>query len=73
KAVVTGDVTQVDIPGGRSGLSGLEKILGGIDGLAFVHLTNRDVVRHKIVQDIVSAYERALAVPDDKRRNGRKR
>ena len=59
KAVVTGDVTQVDIPGGRSGLSGLEAILGGIEGLAFVHLGHRDVVRHKIVQDIVSAYERA--------------
>jgi len=57
--VVTGDVTQVDIPGGRSGLSGLEAILGGIEGLAFVQLGHRDVVRHKIVQDIVSAYERA--------------
>ena len=59
KAVVTGDVTQVDVPGGKSGLSGLEQILSGIDGLAFVHLTRRDVVRHKIVQDIVTAYERA--------------
>src|SRR5206468_7879958 len=59
KAVVTGDVTQVDLAGGRSGLGGLEEILGGIDGLAFVRLTHRDVVRHRIVQDIVSAYERA--------------
>ncbi|HUP70881.1 MAG TPA: PhoH family protein [Acidimicrobiales bacterium] len=59
KAVVTGDVTQVDVAGGRSGLLGLEKILADIDGLAFVHLSPRDVVRHKIVQDIVSAYERA--------------
>src|SRR5256714_11656638 len=59
KAVVTGDVTQVDLAGGRSGLFGLEEILKGIDGLAFVHLTHRDVVRHRIVQDIVSAYERA--------------
>src|SRR5439155_917239 len=59
KAVVTGDVTQVDLAGGRSGLFGLEDILGGIDGLSFVHLTHRDVVRHRIVQDIVSAYERA--------------
>ena len=58
KAVVTGDVTQVDVPNGRSGLVGLEPILSGIDGLAFVRLTNRDVVRHKIVQDIVDAYER---------------
>jgi phosphate starvation-inducible protein PhoH and related proteins len=58
KAVITGDVTQVDVPGGRSGLGGLEAVLGGIEGLAFVHLTNRDVVRHRIVQDIVAAYER---------------
>jgi phosphate starvation-inducible PhoH-like protein len=59
RAVVTGDVTQVDVPGGRSGLEGLEPILTGIEGLAWVRLSNRDVVRHKIVQDIVDAYERA--------------
>jgi phosphate starvation-inducible PhoH-like protein len=58
KVVITGDVTQVDVPGGRSGLAGLEKTLDGIDGLAFVHLSSRDVVRHRIVQDIVNAYER---------------
>jgi phosphate starvation-inducible PhoH-like protein len=63
KAVVTGDVTQVDVPGGRSGLSGLERILGGIDGLAFVHLGAGDVVRHRIVQEIVNAYERASDRP----------
>ncbi len=59
KVVVTGDVTQVDVQGGRSGLLGLEKVLHGIDGLAFVHLSSKDVVRHRIVQDIVDAYERA--------------
>ena len=59
KAVVTGDVTQVDLAAGRSGLLGLEPVLTGIDGVAFVHLTSRDVVRHRIVQDIVDAYERA--------------
>ncbi|MBV8234176.1 MAG: PhoH family protein [Acidimicrobiia bacterium] len=59
KAVVTGDVTQIDVPGGRSGLVGLDKVLSGIDGLEFVHLHARDVVRHKIVQDIVNAYEQA--------------
>jgi phosphate starvation-inducible PhoH-like protein len=59
KVVITGDVTQVDLPGGRSGLSGLEEMLSGIDGLAFVHLGRRDVVRHRIVQDIVGAYEAA--------------
>ncbi len=59
KAVITGDVTQVDVAGGRSGLLGLERVLAGIDGLTFVHLDRRDVVRHRIVQDIVDAYERA--------------
>jgi phosphate starvation-inducible PhoH-like protein len=57
RAVVTGDTTQVDVPGGRSGLAGIEDVLGGIDGLAFVRLTGRDVVRHRIVADIVGAYE----------------
>jgi phosphate starvation-inducible PhoH-like protein len=59
KAVVTGDVTQVDLAAGRSGLLGLEPVLTSIDGVAFVHLSSRDVVRHRIVQDIVDAYERA--------------
>ncbi|MGH9182737.1 MAG: PhoH family protein [Acidimicrobiales bacterium] len=59
KAVVTGDVTQVDVPYGRSGLFGLEPILGDIDGVAFVRMTATDVVRHRIVQDIVDAYERS--------------
>ncbi|NQW33223.1 MAG: PhoH family protein [Acidimicrobiaceae bacterium] len=58
KVVVTGDTTQVDIPDNRSGLVGLENILQGIEGLAFVHLDTRDVVRHRIVADIVAAYER---------------
>jgi len=61
KAVITGDTTQVDVAGGRSGLAGLEPMLGEIDGLSFVHLTSRDVVRHRIVADIVNAYERAAA------------
>jgi len=61
KVVVTGDTTQVDVPGGRSGLDRLESMLGHIDGISFVHLTSRDVVRHRIVQDIVDAYETASA------------
>ena len=56
---MTGDVTQVDVPDGRSGLRGLESILGAVQGVAFVHLTRRDVVRHRIVADIVAAYEQA--------------
>jgi phosphate starvation-inducible protein PhoH and related proteins len=58
KVVVTADMTQVDLPGGRSGMAGLDRILAGIDGLGFVHLSSRDVVRHRIVQDIVDAYEK---------------
>jgi phosphate starvation-inducible protein PhoH and related proteins len=59
RAVVNGDVTQVDLPAGqRSGLVVVEEILQGIEGIEFVHLGARDVVRHKIVQDIVEAYRR---------------
>ena len=60
KAVVTGDVTQIDLPDGRgrSGLLAVRGILEGIPGLAFVELTSRDVVRHRIVGDIVDAYHR---------------
>jgi phosphate starvation-inducible protein PhoH and related proteins len=58
KVVVTGDRTQVDVPGGRSGLAELETTLTDIDGLTFVHLGSGDVVRHRIVQDIVEAYEK---------------
>jgi len=57
KVAVNGDVTQIDLPTGhRSGLIVVEEILQGISGLEFVHLGARDVVRHKIVQDIVEAY-----------------
>ena len=59
KVVVTGDTTQIDVPDGRSGLLGLERTLTGIEGLSFVHLGAGDVVRHRIVADIVAAYERA--------------
>ncbi len=60
KVVVTGDVTQIDLPEGRgrSGLLAVRDVLTDITGLAFVELGSRDVVRHRIVQDIVDAYER---------------
>jgi phosphate starvation-inducible PhoH-like protein len=59
KAVINGDVTQTDLPAGqRSGLVVIEEILEGIEGIEFVHLGARDVVRAKIVQDIVEAYRR---------------
>jgi phosphate starvation-inducible PhoH-like protein len=58
KAVVTGDVTQVDLPSGKlSGLVEAEKVLGNVEGIGFVHFTERDVVRHPLVQRIVRAYE----------------
>ena len=63
RVVVTGDVSQVDVPGGRSGLEGLQNTLSGIEGLSFIRLGARDVVRHRIVQDIVEAYERTGVKP----------
>ena len=56
KVVVTGDATQIDVPDGRSGLNRLEPMLRGIDGLEFVLLGSRDVVRHSIVSAIIDAY-----------------
>jgi len=58
KAVVTGDVTQIDLGGKPSGMERIERILGHVDGITFIHLSSKDVVRHKIVADIVAAYER---------------
>lgn len=58
KVVVTGDITQIDLPGGvKSGLRGVQQVLDGIDGIAFCTLTSRDVVRHKLVGRIVAAYD----------------
>ena len=61
--VVTGDVTQVDLPGGvTSGLREVSRILDGVDDIAFCTLTNHDVVRHKLVGRIVAAYDRYESV-----------
>ena len=58
KAVITGDVTQVDLPTGkRSGLIEAERILSQLEGIEFVYFTDKDVVRHKLVQLIIRAYE----------------
>ena len=59
KMVITGDVTQVDLPHGYSGLKGVRRILEGVEDIAFRDLTGRDVVRHNLVARIVEAYERA--------------
>jgi phosphate starvation-inducible protein PhoH and related proteins len=58
KAVITGDITQIDLPSGRmSGLVEAMKVVNAIDGISFVYFDERDVVRHKLVQQIVRAYE----------------
>jgi phosphate starvation-inducible protein PhoH and related proteins len=58
KVVVTGDITQIDLPREQaSGLIHVQEILGDVDGIAFVRFTNQDVVRHKLVQRIVEAYK----------------
>ena len=59
KMVVTGDVTQLDLPRGISGLKGVRGILSGIDDIAFCDFTGKDVVRHSLVAAIVSAYDEA--------------
>jgi phosphate starvation-inducible PhoH-like protein len=62
KAVVTGDVTQIDLPTGkRSGLIEAERILKGVEGISFVYFTEKDVVRHRLVQMIIKAYEQHTA------------
>ena len=59
KIVVTGDITQVDLPGHtRSGLTVVRDILDGVDDVHFAQLTSTDVVRHRLVADIVDAYAR---------------
>ena len=65
RVVITGDVTQIDLPGDKvSGLKEAMRVLGGIDDIAICKLTGADVVRHELVQKIIEAYEK-----DEKRRN----
>ena len=60
KAVVTGDITQLDLPDGKkSGLKDAVKILKNIDDIAIMRLNDRDVVRHRLVREIIKAYERS--------------
>jgi phosphate starvation-inducible PhoH-like protein len=59
KAVITGDLTQIDLPAGRrSGLVEAQSVLNGIEGIDFIYFNEKDVVRHKLVQMIVQAYDR---------------
>ena len=58
KAIVTGDVTQIDLPTGRmSGLVQAMEVVGKVDGISFIYFDDKDVVRHKLVQAIVKAYD----------------
>jgi phosphate starvation-inducible PhoH-like protein len=71
KVVVTGDVTQVDLPGGqRSGLRVVKDILEGVEDVHFSVLTSQDVVRHRLVGDIVDAYEKWQVQQDVLDQNG---
>jgi len=66
KAVVTGDVTQTDLaPGTTSGLAEALAVLRDVEGIGFMHFSDRDVVRHPLVQSIIRAYERANGRPAD--------
>ncbi|MGO1582500.1 MAG: PhoH family protein [Actinomycetaceae bacterium] len=77
RIVVTGDVSQVDLPTGtRSGLKVVQEILAGVDDIAICRLSSRDVVRHRLVTDIIDAYERwdaatAVEPPRERRSTGR--
>ena len=69
KMVITGDITQVDLPGGmKSGLRGVQSILDGLDDIEFCMLTNRDVVRHKLVGRIVAAYDQFESLSTERSR-----
>ena len=73
KAVITGDVTQIDLPkGSESGLMHAKKVLHGVKGIGFSHFTSKDVVRHKLVQRIIEAYgehEKSSTVESIEKRN----
>jgi len=68
KAVITGDVTQIDLPDKRSGLIEATRILKGISGIATVQLSDKDVVRHRLIQEIIKAYEKYYDHPSHPRR-----
>jgi phosphate starvation-inducible protein PhoH and related proteins len=72
KAVITGDVTQIDLPAGKaSGLKEARVILAETEGIKFINFTERDVVRHRLVQDIITAYDRFESERERQRtRNG---
>ena len=71
KAIVTGDVTQIDLPGDkRSGLKEAERVLKNIEGIKFCYLTEKDVVRHPLVQEIIKAYAKYDEERERRRKHG---
>jgi len=65
KAIVTGDTTQVDLPySKKSGLKSIQKILKGIKGIEFLYFGDKDVIRHRLVADIIKAYNKIESGPD---------
>ena len=71
-AVITGDITQVDLPRGtRSGLAHVTEVLKDVKGIGFTHFQSKDVVRHPLVQRIVEAYDRFDALQESARRERR--
>jgi phosphate starvation-inducible PhoH-like protein len=58
KAVITGDITQIDLPEGKtSGLVEVQQLLEGVEDIAFIYFNKQDVIRHPLVQKIIKAYE----------------
>ena len=73
KTVITGDITQVDLPGNRkSGLVQVQTILEKIEGIKFSYFTEKDVIRHELVQEIIKAYERVDSANSRKTQRGRR-
>jgi phosphate starvation-inducible protein PhoH and related proteins len=73
KAVITGDITQIDLPNDRrSGLVEAIDVIGNIEGIAFIYFDERDVVRHSLVQRIIKAYDERLGTPAAHRSAGRR-
>lgn len=73
KAVITGDITQIDLPNDRrSGLVEAIDVIGNIEGIAFIYFDERDVVRHSLVQRIIKAYDERLGTPATNRAAGRR-
>ena len=71
QVVITGDVTQIDLPADkRSGLVEAIGLLRGIEGIGFLHFTDEDVVRHQLIQSIIRAYEGRRGASNDRRQDG---